>query len=510
MSQNVFESTWKSVPIGNGIGKGDEGYTITQNIASTNWYNKALKNSGNRITRLRRYHEADCNSVEISRALDIMAEDLSSSNADDEEVFTLMYPDDTKTKKTLIKTFDAALDLWKKRTKFEDNLYDYARKTAKYGATFYLKLSDGSYKELPTERFVGYVTSPEDDTCITHYIYNPNAQLIENPENTTINAKGVSTTQKDYCAYPVEDLLVLKLGNRPFGESVIQRVYGVYKKLSMLEDSMVIYRVTSGQEKRVYYVDTGAAQGKKREAAMEKMRIRLAQKKIIDKQTGDIDSEFDPHSQTESIFIPTSGQGRGSRVEVLQGGQSMGETRDLEWFYRKLAAGLRIPFSMIDFQTSESGRDQFSDMRVGQVYQVEIRYLGFIRRIQRSFQGCFHKSFIEFCKRRDVIPPEDMKLHINPPMSFAKYKEIEVNQATLNVYQSTAQIGSLSKRFAMQKYLHFEQDDLHFNEESKLREMGLTDEEIKELPRNVIENIVYGDARLGEKYGVSPSEMSRF
>lgn len=504
MANILQESTWKPIKLG---AQTSGGYSINQHAVSSNWYNQAVQNTGNRLARLRRFHEADCASIEISRALDIMAEDISSSNADDEDVFHIEFPDDAKVKKTVISILESLKDVWEKRTLLDRRFYNRIRKTLKYGATFFLVNPDGTWSELLPERMVGYILSPEDENTVTHYIYDKNAITIEQCQHL----KNMYRKQSDSkpVPIPVSDLVILKIGDKPFGESVIERVYSVWKKLSMLEDSMVIYRVVRAPERMVFYIDTGKLQGHKREAAVERQRLKFKQKQVL--KNGEIDSEFDPHSTTENFFIPTNSQGRGSRVESIQGGQAMGETRDLEWFYRKLAGGLRIPFSMIDFQTSESGRDQFSDMRVGQVYQAEIRYMGFVKRIQRQLQFPLYENFFRFCRNRDILPPEGMELTINAPNSFAKYKDIEVNQQLLNVYQSTAQISSLSKRYAMQKYLQFDHEDLENNMLDKLREMGLTDDEIKELPDNIKANLVYGDGSKGEKFGITPPEsMGRF
>ena len=87
-------------------------------------------------------------------------------------------------------------------------------------------------------------------------------------------------------------------------------------------------------------------------------------------------------------------------------------------------------------------------------------------------------------------------------------QEIEINQTLLNVYNSTLQINSLSKKFSLQKYLNFDQDDLRYNEEAKLREMGISEEDIKKMEQAEIDNIVYGtpSAKNASKYGLQVDE----
>lgn len=506
MPDNILtESAWKS--FNRGTGKG--GYSINAYAASTTWYNNHLDNSGARINRLRRYNEADKCSVEISRALDILAEDISSCNADDEYVFQIEYPDDSKVKKTTIKIMDETLKLWGSRTKMDTNLFERIRKTIKYGATFYKIEADGSYRELPTERFVGYIVADDDEERVTHYIYNPEGELVDLCGKIINQQKVAKKRFGEYIPIPVNDMVILKVGDSPFGMSVIEPVYRTWKQMSLIEDAVIIYRVVRAPERRIYYIDVGNLQGPKREAAIEKQRLRLMQKQAA--KNGSVTTEYDPHTTSEDIFIPTNSTGKGSRIETLPGGQNLGEVGDLEWFAKKLAAGLRIPYSMIDTQGDQ--QQQFTDMRVGQMYQIEMRYMGYVKRFQRRFSEVLRKNFENFCHEREIALPDEYTFRITEPMSFTVYKEMEINQTLLNVYNSTLQINSLSKRFALQKYLNLDQDELKHNEDSKLREMGISEENIKNMEQSEIDNLVYGTpkADILKKYGLEQQEdMGRF
>lgn len=497
----LTEAAWKPVTRGGSRG----GYSIGAYAASSSWYNNYIDNSGSRLNRLRRYNDADRCSVEISRALDILAEDISSSNADDEPTFQIEYPDDVKINKTTLKLYENGLKVWGERTGFEQSLFERVRDTLKYGATFFLIRGDGSLKRLPTERFVGYIVSQDNEDEVTHYVYDPHGDLICNCGTiAAINHKN-AYAGRDYESIPVSSLVVLKTTDAPFGESIIEKVYATWRKMSLLEDSVVIYRVTRSAEKRIFYIDTGNLQGPKREAAMERQRLRLMQKQVL--KNGQISTEFDPHSASEDIFIPTNSAGKGSRVEVLPGGQQTGETGDLEWFAKKLAAGLRIPYSMIDTQGDQ--QQQFTDMRVGQMYQIEMRYLGYVKRFQRRFGAVLCENFREFCDRLDIVFPDYASIYITSPMSFSIYKEMELNQTMLNVYNGTLQVSGLSKKYAFIRYLNFEPDELRLNEESKLMEMGIDIETIKTMPQSDIDNLVYGvpKASIATKYGIDTDQQ---
>ena len=505
----VFENKWSPVSLRRDKkGKPQTPYTITSQSVSSSWYNRMVENGGSRYNRLLQIHEADIKSVEISRALDVIAEDISSCNADNQEFFVIDYPDDENIKKTLIKNVEKMKTIWEKRTKFDAELFNRVRKTIKKGITFYRKMPDGTLKELPTERMTGYILSPNDESQVTHYLYEASLTRIEDigrVTRKTISAQTAGSKQDKYEVIPVDDMLIMKVGEGPFGESLVDKVYKVWKQIDMLEQAILIYRIVRAPEKRVYYIDTGALQGAKRDQAINQQRLRLMQKRAQTK-TGDIENEYDVNSTTEDIFIPTNSTGKGSRIETLPAGQNLGELTDLNHFLDKMTKGLRIPTSMIDPQAES--QQQFSDMRVGQTYQVEMRYLGHVKRLKRQLEPSLFAHFKEFCVDRGLMLHASTIFRINDSMSFAVYKEIEVNQSLLNVFNSTLQIQSLSKKVALQKYMNMDQEDIKHNEHQKLLEKGLTGDQIKEMPQEAIDNIVYGDGRLGKDYGIEPAEGS--
>lgn len=502
MSTELYENTWNPVQIGQQSGK-QGGYQISTYEVTSSWYNSRLLNTGDRLVRLQRYHDMDKTSVEIGRALDILAEDISSSNADDDETFEIKYPEDSNVLKTTTKVMNNMLGIWKTRTKMETELFERVRNLLKFGSIFFLKQADGSLKQLHTERMVGYVLHPDDEDKVTHYVYDPSLPLLTDRNKQNQSQQGRASKSNTMDTYPVNDLLVLKIGDGAFGESILERVFTVWRQMTLLEDAVVIYRVVRAPERRVYYIDVGNLQGPKREQAIDKQRMRLAQKQA--NRNGKLTTEYDPHSTSEDIFIPTNSTGKGSRVETLPPGGNLGELADVTYFAKKLAAGLRIPFSMIDTQGMDQ-QPQHSDMRVGQIYAIEMRYMGYIRRHARYVASVLESHFRDFCVRRDIAYPEGAELFINPPMSFSIYKDMELQQSKLNIFMSTISISSMSKRFAMQEYLHMDHEVLTYNEHEKLREHGFDDDQIKKMPVPHIHNIVYGDGRLLSEYGIQKED----
>jgi|AntDeeMinimDraft_6_1070357.scaffolds.fasta_scaffold00692_1 hypothetical protein len=506
MAENTFESAWNPVKLGSGASHRSGGYQISTTSVSNQWYRRAIEVSGQRKQKLQHYYEMDTTSVEVSRALDVLAEDISSSNADNEDSFLLAFDENRKYLKSTVSLIENAKDIWKERTKMQEELFNRVRNTLKNGLELYEKKPDGRLKRIPSERIIGYITDADDEDIVTHYIVDPFIQKIDDfNHNRQRPASFQKDTKDNYDVYPVDDLLIFKVGDGPYGESVLDCVYKVWRQMSLIESSIVIYRVVRAPEKTVYYIDVGNLQGPKREKAIEKQRLRLMQKQV--NRSNQVESEYDPHSASENIFIPTNSQGKGSRVETLQGGSNVGEIRDLEYFVNKLAAGLRIPSSMLDSQTQE--KNTYSDMRVGQVYQIEMRYMGHVKRIARYLARKLHDNFVEFSANRGVVVPEGAILSLNDPNSFSKYKDMEIFQQTLNLASSSTQLGSLSRKFVMEKYLLMTEEELIKNENFKLIEMGLAPDVIKGMPGEHIDHLVYAETKnpeIQKKYGLAADD----
>ena len=165
-----YEHKWKPVRVAGGSGSGsnkDTGYSISTTSVSSNWYNKQIDVSGNRKTRLQRYYTMDRTSVEISRSLDILAEDISSANADSEEIFNLQYDENTKYPRTVIALLEQMKDLWSERSRMHDEAFSRVRNTLKYGMTIYTREADGNLKYIRPERIVGHILDEHDDTKVT-------------------------------------------------------------------------------------------------------------------------------------------------------------------------------------------------------------------------------------------------------------------------------------------------------------------------------------------------------
>lgn len=502
---SYFEKTWKKVDLSNyykqKAAKGVGG------VNSNDWYSKLMITNVNRKEKLRRYEEMDT-TVDITRALDIIAEDISSDGADDNKIFNIDFSMFGNPTKAQTKTLEQTLNLWEKRTGFDYKFFDIIREVCKYGMVLLKKNPNGSFEKLIADRIEGYKLDEKDSNKIAGYIYN-HSTSYKNKNDDTI--QGEDNIEKKELI-KVEDLVILKIGDSPMGRSILEDVYRVWRQLQLLEDSVVIYRIVRAPERRVFYIDIGGMAGSKAEAYLEKVKNKIKQKQVM--RDGAVETEYNPASTQEDYFLAQSGEGKGSRVETLPGGDNLGQIQDLQYFNKKLALGLRIPPSYMDSYSENVEGSTYNDGRVGTAYMAELRYVGFIKRVQKSLSKPLFAHYKLFCKKQDVEVPEELEFYIEPPQSFAIYKENELNSALINVYSSAEQMETISKRYALERFMGMDSGDIEMNEEMKLKEMGYDKKTISKMPEEVKMNIVYGDGtavsklETGEEVPAPEDEMS--
>ena len=138
--------------------------------------------------------------------------------------------------------------------------------------------------------------------------------------------------------------------NWPFGNSILEQIFKVFKQKELLEDSIIIYRVQRAPERRIFKIDVGNMPSHMAMAFVERVKNEIWQRRIPTQTGGGtsmMDATYNPLSINEDYFFPVGENNRGSDVTTLPGGQNLGEIDDLRFFTNKLFRGLRIPSSYL-------------------------------------------------------------------------------------------------------------------------------------------------------------------
>ncbi len=443
------------------------------------WYQRLVQGSGSRITRYREYDLMD-NDVDISRALDTIAEEICGNDdtTDEPLIIQVVADDDSQIRDTEVLTLRAALRHWIGLHKLRVRLFKIARLTIKYGDSFFRKSTQhGPWDFIHPKHVVGAIVDKEDVTKIIAWQIR---KYVKDAKATYGVPLQSSSAQDNTEIVPASEMVRFTLNDdmsdtAPFGESVLRPVYRSHKQKELLEDSVVIYRIQRAPERRVFYIDVGKMPPQRVKQYLEQIKNEIKQKKVptFNGGTEQVDSVYNPQSMSEDFFFAQRADGRGSRVETLPGGQGLGELSDLEYFMDKVIRGLRIPYSYM-YQEKEPSGAIFNDGRTGVAYIQELRFAQFIQRLQQYFESELDKEFKKYLRLANIIIDDDVwEVKLPEPSNFGIYRQQELDAALLNGFAQADAVEYMAKRFIMSRYLQLDDADIIENERLLREEKGL-------------------------------------
>ena len=239
--------------------------------------------------------------------------------------------------------------------------------------------------------------------------------------------------------------------------SYLHKAIKPVNQLRMIEDAIVIYRISRAPERRIFYIDVGNLPKIKAEQYLKDVMNRYRNKLVYDASTGEIRDDRNHMSMLEDFWLPRREGGRGTEITTLPGGSNLGEIDDIVYFQRKLYRSLNVPISRLE---AENG---FSLGRASEITRDELKFTKFVQRIRKKFVPLFTDLLKTNLLLKGVISPEDwprMQEHIQYDFMedghFAELKEAELLNdriQTLDGIQSY--IGTFfSKEYVLKKVLN--------------------------------------------------------
>jgi len=465
------------------------------------WYQRLVQGSASRMTRYREYDLMD-NDIEVSRALDTIAEEMTGNNPKTKEplIVDILNEEENNVESAAVLTLKAALRRWCHINDFQNRLFSIARMTAKYGDVFFRKQKT-SYEKwmfVHPKNVIAAIVDAEDATKVIAW------QIKRDMRRPRTGGYGLPMGAKQETEFETEivqarDIVRFSLNDdmsdtQPFGESVLRPVYRAHKQKELLEDAIIIYRVQRAPERRVFYIDVGKMPPQRVKQYLETIKNEIKQKKVPTNSGGqsEIDSVYNPQSMSEDFFFASRPEGRGSRVETLPGGQGLGELSDLEYFQRKVWRGLKVPSSYMIEQ--QEGGQIWNDGKVGIAYIQELRFSQYIERLQGHIEKTIDAEFKMFLRQNNIrIDESSYRICMPEPSNFGKWRQLELDSQLLSSFSSAENVSYLSDRFKMKRYLQLTDEEILTNERMKLEEMGLDpDEDARDL------TLIYGPGAEGE------------
>ena len=310
-----------------------------------------------------------------------------------------------------------------------------------------------------------------------YFIYTPQSY-----QKNQYGSVAVTGQQKDAVKFAKDAITFCTSGlvdrNKQTVLSYLQKAIKSLNQLRMIEDSLVIYRMSRAPERRIFYIDVGNLPKAKAEQYLREVMSRYRNKLTYDANTGEVRDDKKYMSMMEDFWLPRREGGRGTEITTLPGGQNLGELTDVEYFQNKLYRSLNVPESRM---ADNSG---FSLGRSSEILRDELKFTKFVGRMRKRFSNLFHDILKTQLILKNVCTPEEWELmsdHIQYDFlydnHFAELKDAELMNDRLGlVATADPYIGKyFSIDYVRRKMLR--QTDDEISEQDKLmtaeRDAGL-------------------------------------
>jgi len=486
-------------PRNDGSGSSSQADFVFRNYASR--LPEVYSGHPNRVERYNQYENMDMDS-EVNACLDIIAEFSTQLSETNGTPFDVKYND--KPTDHEIEIIKKQMQQWVKLNKLDQRIFKLFRNTIKYGDQVFVR--DPETFEMywvDMSKIMRIIVNESEGKRPEQYVIrdiNPNFQnmtvaaktttdYMTNPVTGTISGSSNYTMPNGGAGGGVGNSRFMQAMNEatidakhvvhcslnegldvfwPFGRSILEQIYKVYKQKELLEDAILIYRVSRAPERRVFKIDVGNMPSHLAMQFVERVKNEMHQRRIPTMTGGGqnmMDSSYNPLSINEDYFFPQGQDGRGSSVDVLQGGANLGEIDDLKYFNNKMARGLRVPSSYLPTGPDDSDR-ALSDGKVGTALIQEYRFNQYCERLQALIAQKLDDEFKMFLKWRGFnIDSGLFSLGFNAPQNFASYRQSELDNTRIQAFMQLEPLAYMSKRFLLERFLGLTEGEIKENED---------------------------------------------
>ena len=267
------------------------------------------------------------------------------------------------------------------------------------------------------------------------YIYTPKAGApgANSSSSQQGGSQGIKMA-KDSVTYCTSGLVDR---NKGITLSYLHKAIKALNQLRMIEDSLVIYRLSRAPERRIFYIDVGNLPKVKAEQYLRDVMMRYRNKMVYDANTGEMRDDKKHMSMLEDFWLPRREGGRGTEISTLPGGQNLGEITDIEYFKKKLYRALNVPPSRMD------GEGGFNLGRSSEILRDELKFTKFVGRLRKRFSNMFNDMLKTQLLLKNIITPDDwevMSEHIQYDFlydnHFSELKDTELMNERLTLLQA--------------------------------------------------------------------------
>ena len=472
--------------------KKDEGESFTLpssddgtiEVAGGGFYSQTLDVDGRDKTEndlIRRYRDIAIQPECDSAIEDIVSEGIASNEYDAPVALRLDRLEySSKVKKRITEEFDRVLQL----LDFNIKGHDIFRRWYVDGRIYYHKVIDKNetrkgikelryidprkikkVREVIKDRPDPVTGIDKQKQTLEYYLYNE--KVVDNSA-TPQSALKITTDSIAFCPSGLVDQ------TKGSVLSYLHKAIKPVNQLRMIEDALVIYRISRAPERRIFYIDVGNLPKIKAEQYLKDVMSRYRNKLVYDASTGEIRDDRNHMSMLEDFWLPRREGGRGTEITTLPGGSNLGEIEDIVYFQRKLYRSLNVPMSRMEAEQN------FSIGRSTEITRDELKFSKFVQRLRKKFSALFHDVLRTQLVLTGVIAEEEwdkIKEHIQYDFlqdgHFAELRDAEILRERIDMLgQVEPYVGNFfSKSWVRKNILHQTEQEIE-EIETEIEEEG--------------------------------------
>jgi len=436
----------------------------------------------NRQKRYREYANMD-EYPEVAAAFDIYSDDATQKNTKGER--WVIKTDHPEVQKSIVELFDTL--------KLDRMIWDIVRNTVKFGDSFCEIITDINKPEKGVQRVKilnpFFILRVENEYG---YLTDFLQEIPDKGDWDSYGLQGEAMNNAKYITLDKNQIVHFRLFTSdpyfyPYGKSIAALAVRIFRSLKMMEDAMIIYRLSRAPERRIFYVDVGNLPTNKAEIFIEKLKQKFKKEKYYNQQVGGIDERYNPLSMDEDFFVPTRAGG-GTKIETLRGAENLGEVDDVKYFRDKLLAVLKIPKDYI------VEKDQ-SPERKANLSQLDVKFARTIVRIQHAIENGL-ESIAKKHLRLTGFPEamiKGMTIELPDPSDMFTKRKLDIDIQRAQVVQSVIGLNLFPKAHIYKEYYNMTDAEIETTMQTIEDESAAQTEEQMEAQRNNAEGVGGGE-----------------
>ena len=427
-TDSSIETRKKSMPTGTGFGAG-----LTSNAGI--WYDDQMHLNPARIAKYRDYDLMDTEDPELSSALDIYADNATKGESETDTVIHIFSKN-----QRIVNILEEAIS----RISLDTQLWSITRELVKDGDDFeevvvHTDKEIHRLKNLPSDKMI--VVQDKWGRFDKKHPY------IQKGEIDDVVAK--------FEDWQVIHFKMSKDRRSKYGVdgSVLFPIRKVYKQLSMIEDSLVLARLTRAIQRYAFLIDTeGVDPGEPTMEYLDNVMERMKKRRTIDPITGQMDLEYNPMSMEEDIFVATKKDSK-ANVKVLQGSLNLSQMTDVEYFRNKKFAGVKVPKAYLSHEKDVRARAMITEQ--------DVQFARTVRRVQIALLEGLKKLFDFILATRGIDPAKaDYEIQLPLLSTIDELRLWQIKQIRINVAAMMHKDLKVSLHWILINLLDYDEDDV--------------------------------------------------